>query len=949
MRRLLTLCCLTLTFSAAFSATFHPSVAYAGEEDDAEETERKRFADWDETLKDWRDQKGFMTLWRPGEKSKEKGQRLLASIKEDQLEQPFFFATSVSGGSDYAGWQWEDKLVRLERFDKQLLLIEINTQQRAEKGKPIAEVVARTYQDRLLATFPIVSISEDDQLLFDLGELLSSNYSTFFGGMFSLRSSLARFVKSKAFPKNLEIGVQMPLYGDGTFMTLHYSISELPSLEDYVPRHADARVGYFLTPIRDYSKGNPQEGRMVRLINRWKLEKADPELALSPPKEPIVFYIERTVPITYREAVAQGILEWNRAFEQVGIKGAVVVRQQTETQFQDLDPEDVRYNFFRWITSETPFAMGPSRVDPRNGRILDADIIFDDSMLRGYMTDYDVLLREAPEKQLSRATAELLRTHPQLHPLAHRRSGPDPRIEGLKQAVREVLKPETAKTVETATQLQELVKARGSSCQVGNYMPHQVGLFRLAMANALEGQAGLNPYMEQIVRETVMHEVGHTLGLRHNFKASSLMSLAEMNAESRPAAISASVMDYHPVNLAGPDHKQGNFLMTTVGPYDMVAIEFGYALAEEGSDELKAIPRKIAAQGLPYATDEDVGSPDPLIARWDMGNDPIAYAEARAKLVASLWKDLDKRVVGEDQAYSRLRRAVDTLLFEVQMSSLSVARQVGGLSFFRDHKGDPKARPPISVVPAEKQRAALEWMCANVLSGKVLEVPAELEQKLAAGRWVDWGTKDGGASLDYSLMDRVAGIQSWAVFALTADDVLARVWENEQRALSNKSEGKVLTVVEVFETLEREIFRDLERPMGAATAADPYLGRGRQALQDAYVRRLIALSLGNGVSPPVANKIATQRLMQLESNFSAVLQSAGAKLDPYTRAHLEVLRARSNKVRSPDYVHLASGGDALCALTRPGTADGMAWVLLALVLAGLGVARWATPRAARAA
>lgn len=936
MQRLLTLCCLTLAMSAG--------VAYA--QDDEPESERKRFADWDETLENWRDQKGFMTLWRPGEKSKEKGERLLAAIKEDHLEKPFFFATSVSGGSDYAGWQWEDKLVRLERRDKQLLLIEINTQQRAEKGKPIAEVVQRTYQDRLLATFPIVSISEDDQLLFDLGELLSNNYGTFFGGMFSLRSSLARFVKTKAFPKNLEIGVQMPLYGDGTFMTLHYSISELPALEEYVPRQADERVGYFLTAIRDYSKGDPQDGRMVRLINRWKLEKADPELALSPPKEPIVFYIERTVPIAYREAVAEGILAWNKAFEQVGIKGAMVVRQQTDTQFQDLDPEDVRYNFFRWITSETPFAMGPSRVDPRNGRILDADIIFDDSMLRGYQFDYDVLLREAPEKQLSRASAELLRARPQLHPFAHLRQPgtPDPRLEGIKQALREVLKPETAQAVQTSSQLEQMVKSRGSACQVGNYMPHQVGLFRLAMASALEGQPGLTPYMEQIVRETVMHEVGHTLGLRHNFKASSMLTLAEMNAENRPEAISASVMDYHPVNLAGPDLKQGNFLMTSIGPYDMVAIEFGYALGEEGSEELKAIPRKIAAQGLPYATDEDVGSPDPLIARWDMGSDPIAYADARTKLVASLWKDLDKRVVGDDQAYSRLRRAVDTLLFEVQMSSLSVARQVGGLSFFRDHKGDPKAREPISVVPAEKQRAALTWMCEQILSGKALEVPSELEQKLAAGRWVHWGTRDGGASLDYSLMDRVVGIQSWAVFALTADDVLARVWENEQRALQNKSEGKVLTVVEVFEALEREIFRDLERPLGASTAADPYLARTRQALQDAYVRRLIALSLGNGVSPPVANKIATQRLMQLESNFSAVLAGAGERLDPYTRAHLEVLRARSQKVRSPDYVHLASGGDALCALSSPSTEDGAAWFFLALVLLGLGGVRLAAGR-----
>jgi len=935
VKRLITLTCLAFVLSAG--------VVYA---DSDLEKDRKRFSDWDKTLKDWRDQDGFLTLYRPSKKSSEKGERLLASIKKDQLGKPFFLATSISGGSDYAGWQWEDKLVRLERFDKQLLLIELNTQQRAEAGKPIAEVVKRTFEDRLISTFSIEAIGKEGELLFDLGDLLAGNYSTFFGGFFSLRSSLATFTKTKAFPKNVEIGIRMPLYGDGTFMTLHYSISELPSLDEYKARSADDRIGYFLTAVRDYSKGDPQDGRMMRMINRWKLEKADPSLKLSPPKEPIVFYIERTVPIEFRQAVAEGILEWNRAFEQIGIRGAVVVRQQTETQFNDVDPEDVRYNFFRWITSETAFAMGPSRVDPRNGRILDADIIFDDSMLRGYMTDYDVLLRDGPKKQLTRDSARLLEDQPNLHPLAHKGRRHQDKLKSLKDALREVLheKPNTATAVTTRTQLDQLVQARGNTCQVGSMMPQQVGLMRLAFLNtAAAGKGSLNPYISQIVKETVMHEVGHTLGLRHNFQASSWLTFEQINAKDRPAAISASVMDYHPVNLAGPDFKQGNFLATTVGPYDMVAIEYGYSLAKEGSKELKAIPRKIAAQGLPYATDEDVGSPDASIARWDLGKNPIAFANARTKLVQSLWKDLDKRVVGDDQGYSRLRRAVNILLFEIQTSALSVSRQVGGLEFHRDHKGDPKARAPISVTPAADQRAALQWLTANILEGKALNLPPELEEKLAAGRWVHWGTRDGSATLDYSFMDRVVGIQSWILFALTADDVLARIWENEARQARTGKGPKPLTVVELFDTIERAVFNDFEQPVGPSDAVNPYVARQRQQLQDAYVRRLIALSLGNGTAPAVANKMATQRLLQLEGNFGQVLAGAAGKLDPYTRAHLEVLRARAKKVREPEYVHLASGGDALCALTRPGTEDSSAWLYLLALLVALGAIR-ALPR-----
>jgi hypothetical protein len=924
---------LALTCALLFAL---PVFAEDSPKGDTLKEDRKQFSDWDKTLKDWRDQPGFLTLYR-----KKKKEQVLASIPKKLLGKPLFLATSISGGSGYAGWQWADKLVRLERFDKQLLLIELNTRQRAEKGKPLASVVARTYEDRLLAQLPIKAIGKKGEILVDLGQLLAGNYSTFFGGYFSLRSSLARFTKTKAFPKNAEIAIRMPMYGDGTFMTLHYSISALPEKDGYTPRTADDRIGYFLTAIRDYTRGDPQDGRMVRLINRWRLEKADKSLAMSPPKEPIVFYVEKTVPIVYRQAVHAGILEWNRAFEGIGIRGAIVVRQQTDTQFADIDPEDVRYNFFRWITSEEAFAMGPSRVDPRTGRILDADIIFDDAMLRGYMRDYDILLREAPKKQLTRGMQTLLERRPSLHPLARQRATAeqDPRLKLARKLLAEAAGPKDNGKVSTAEGLERLRRERKGVCHVGQFLPQQVGLMRLALgdlASAASSGQGFQRYLAQIVKETVMHEVGHTLGLRHNFKASSWRSLDEINSKKAPGQISASVMDYHPVNLSGPDAPQGNFLATTVGPYDHLAIKYGYALLKEGSKELKAIPRQIAAQGLPYATDEDLGSPDPQIAQWDLGDDPIAFADARRKLVAKLWKGLEKRVVKDDQSYSRLRRALNITLFEIQFSSMSVARQVGGLRFARDHRGDPKARKPIDVVSAKDQRAAITWLCAQILEGKALNVPASLRDKLAASRWLDWGSR-GNPTLNFSLMDRLHAIQSWVVFFLTSDDVLARVWENEQRALSKDPKANPLTLPELFAVVESAVFSELTGPAKAGTATKPVVSSQRQLLQDAYVRRLIALSLGNGVSPPVANKLAWSRLAKLEARFGRVL---ALKLDPYTRSHLEVLRSRSSKVRTAEYVHLASGGDALCSLTRPDPSLSLTPILLLLMgLGGLTVLR----------
>jgi hypothetical protein len=921
--------------------------------DDKQKKEKPKFPDYKKTVEGWTATEGFFTIYR-----KDDEEEMLAAIPANLLDHPFFLATSVAGGSNYAGWQWEDKLVRFERFNKKLLLVELNTRQRAQKDKPVAAVVRRTYADRLLASLDIKSIGEDDEILIDLGRLLTREFRTFFGSTFSLDSSLARYAKTtKAFPNNLEVSVRMPLSGDGTFMTLHYSISRLPKLEDYTPRLADDRLGYFLTAIRDYTAGDPREGRMMRYVNRWKLEKADDDLAVSPPKEPIVFYVEKTVPIAYRRAVAAGILEWNRAFEPIGIAGAIEVRQQTDTQFVDLDPEDVRYNFFRWITSESAFAMGPSRVDPRNGRILDADIIFDDSMLRGYMRDYDALIRDEPEKMLTRQMRNALRRNPSMHPMARFRSlaDADPRAARIAALITEIGGTRLAGTglaalvatgdIETSADLDRLPERmrNAEQCRVGELLPHKVGIARLSFAIALKAGSPAVPdavytqYLAEIVKETVMHEVGHTLGLRHNFKASSKFDLDALNAKDRPAVLSASVMDYHPVNLtvgteASP---QGHFLTQTIGPYDLLAIEYGYKLCKEDDKELAGVARRVAEQGLPYATDEDMSSPDPLIAQWDLGDDPVKFANTRLALVKALWKGLEKRAVGDNKSYSRLRQALDITLYEIASSTQFVARQVGGLEFSRDHRGDPKARAPIAVTASKRQRESLAWVCGEVFSESAFDVPKSVQDKLAAGRWVHWGSQDGGASLEYSLFDKIIQIQTWAIFFMTADDVLARIWENQQRpGVENP-----LTLPELFDTLEAAIFSELGRAK-KPTALQPAVSSRRQNLQDAYVRRLINIALSKDLAPPVASKLAWSRLKGLEARFANVL--AKAKLDPYTRAHLEVLEAQSAAARTAHYVHVASGVSGIGCALSPATPNApwpLALIILGLGLIGLRVRR----------
>lgn len=428
-----------------------------------------------------------------------------------------------------------------------------------------------------------------------------------------------------------------------------------------------------------------------------------------------------------------------------------------------------------------------------------------------------------------------------------------------------------------------------------------------------------------------MHEVGHTLGLRHNFQASSMFDLDTLNGEKRPEVLTASVMDYHPVNLysAAEGKKQGYFLTRTLGPYDMLAIEYGYKLCKEDDEELGSVARKLAEKKIPYATDEDLSAPDPTIAQWDLGDDPVKFAASRLALVKTLWKGLEERTVADNESYSHLRRALDITLYEIQSSSNYVARQVGGLNFSRDHRGDPGARQPIRVVSAERQRESLNWLCENVLSSDAFPVPKSVQAKLAASRWAHWGSRDGSASLEYSLLDRVLQIQTWVLFFLTSDDVLARVWENEQRS---KPGEEVLTLPELFDTLEGALFSELKGNLGLATTLNPAVSSRRQNLQDAYVNQMISIALARKVAPPVASKLAWSRLKTLEGHFANVLKNA--RLDPYTRAHLEVLEAQSTAARSARYVHVASGVSG-CALGASQESPAP-WALL--IMAGLALA-----------
>ena len=149
----------------------------------------------------------------------------------------------------------------------------------------------------MLLDVPILAMDSGRPVI-NLNSVLISNARTFFGSRRTLKSSLLKIKKAAAFKKNIEIAYEAPS-SRGSLKTLHYSISEIKGSKGFKPRKADQRIGYFLTSYDDYGKYEADDTE-VNYINRWHLEKRDDSLKMSPPKKPIIFYIEHTTPVRYR-------------------------------------------------------------------------------------------------------------------------------------------------------------------------------------------------------------------------------------------------------------------------------------------------------------------------------------------------------------------------------------------------------------------------------------------------------------------------------------------------------------------------------------------------------------------------------------------------------------------------------------------------------------------------
>ena len=838
----------------------------------------KPFQEWSKVTKDAEKLSGFLTFYK-------KRENLYLEVRPEQLGQPILGVFSLGSGIGsnfvlggmplwiYTGR--DDHLYELRREGDHLLVLEKNMRFTAPAGTPFEKARDLSYGHSVVAKLKIESVNDSSKaVLVDFAPFLVSDVSDMSEGLRAALSKPMRFEKErsalttvKTFPDNAEVealltyvpgdrtNLSLPTISDERYipLTLHYSFSKLPA-QPMAPRLADDRTGYFLNAYKDFSL-DTKENYWQRYITRWRLEKKDPGAALSEPVQPIVFYIDRTVPERYRQYMKNGVEGWQKAFEAAGFKNAIVAKDPPDDPAWD--PEDVRYSTIRWIVSSEPSfgAIGPSRVDPRTGEILDADILFEGSIVQRrlglfrQMNDPQALARYATPWMIDRPAG---------------------------------LRPERL-------------------CELQSGMMEGAGLAYVTMLldGSLEPGSPLEEkFIGEMLEHVTMHEVGHTLGLAHNFRSSTSTPAAKLHdaAWTREHGLTSSVMDYASPNLSRDRSKQGEYYGVTAGTCDIWNIRYGYepsGAADLAGDYayVKKIADQSAQPGHEFSDDSDTYPADALDPRtniWDLGDDPLAFARERVTLVQGLWKNpqFDERILGPRGEYPSLRRAMDGLIGQYAIALGLAVKYVGGQYHHRDHLGQPGARTPLQPVAAARQREALDFVAQNGFNRDGFGIPPALVDYLAQDRWLHWGIPDAfNRRIDYDLNDKVLAVQVALINALTAPRLMTRLRQAETHGPDSFRLG------ELFDRLTRMTWGDVSAESPAALKALDGPSTRRE-VQRAYVDRLATLL----VTPPPgtpddARALARLQLQRIDTRASRAL-AGEVSLGDYARAHLLESRAR---------------------------------------------------------
>ncbi|MEL6112443.1 MAG: zinc-dependent metalloprotease [Pseudomonadota bacterium] len=841
----------TSVASAVLVSALGPAFALADDDKDKKEpkTIEKMVEDFDRI-------DGFFTLYRDPETGD-----LLMELSDAQLEQEFISFSYVENGVLDAGFfkgaYGDQQILEPRRYFDKIEFVEKSTAFYFDPAKPISRARDANVSPAIVASLDIKAKTEDDtgtRYLVDASDLLLTEAiqqlkpspnpdrppNAFSPG--DISGGKSKYHEIRNYPQNTDIIVdyvfenKYPSNQGGDAVTdarsltiqMQHSFIQMPD-EGYTPRLDDYRIGYFFDKVTDLTGDEAANYR--DLINRWRLVKKDPAAPLSEPVKPITWWIENTTPTEYRDTIRDAVLAWNHAFEKAGFKNAVEVKIQPDDA--DWDAGDIRYNVLRWTSSpQPPFGgYGPSFSNPRTGELIGADIMLEYVFIKNRMQINEVFDLAAQQTSLGEA---------------HHDHGHGAPFNGHND--------------------------KAIYCSAGHAL-HLNTLFGQAMLTA---QGADEAQKDELIRQSLyyllLHEVGHTLGLNHNMKASVQWGPREVHdASVTKGAPTGSVMDYPAINMAPLGVAQGDYYMQRPGPYDDWAIEFGYRPDLDQSGR-KALLSRAGEPGLAFGNDaDDMRAPgrgiDPRVNINDMSSDPVAYAVDRIRLAKSTISELVGRFDDKDSWQSLVQAY---LLTSGQHSAMAqvISRQVGGVYVDRQYPDQQADAAPYQPVPVEKQRAAIEALAKYVYAGDAFIPPADLAARLQPQRR---GFSLFGQTEDPKIHERALNIQMGTLAHLLNPVVLDRM---KNSALYGNGYSATDMILDLNDAI---IGDDLTKSPNSF----------RRALQIAYTQRLVGL-LGDQKASSHANAVALAGLTDIKSRFGLF----DFNLNAATRAH----RAHINRI-----------------------------------------------------
>lgn len=771
-------------------------------------------------------------------------------IKKNQLDKEFIYQSYSMNGPTALflnqSMHRSTNIVSIQKANDKIEFGMVNTAFYYDKKNAISKTAGTDISESILLSEKIIAKDSTGYLILADGLFLGEKLDPVKpnlppgippGSMFTLgnfNAAKSKYYSIRSFPNNTDVIVDLaydnpnPQNGGGDDITdaryvrvrMQHTFLEIPE-NNFKSRRDDPRIGYFGQAINDQTSIKPTPYKDI--INRWYLTKKDPTAALSEPVAPIVWWVENTTPLEYRQTIIEAGNRWNQAFEKAGFKNAVVMKIQPDTI--DWDAGDVRYNVIRWVASANPNygAIGPSFANPRTGQILGADITIEWSS-GSRSPIYDELF--------------------------------------------------SANNSQKQATLLSYFHADGLPCTMAENLKSQFLMgATLAEANDEDPNTIIRVHKE-FLYYLILHEMGHTLGLNHNMKASQMLGIADLNNTdiTEKIGLIGSVMDYPTINLSLDRTKQGNYFTTKPGPYDLWAIEYGYKEFDEKQEEneLNKILSRSTEPALAFGNDaDDMRSSgkaiDPHVMVEDLSNDAIGYAEIRIKLVNTIIPKLKTKYSKPGQNYAELRSRFNMLNAQRRNMIAVVSRYVGGVYVDRSYVGQNTTVKPFTPVSKAEQKRAIAMLnkyafAPNAFDADIPLYPYLQLQRRGFGFFSS--TEDPKLNTIYLSMQTDAAL-SHILHPTTL-----------QRISNTSLYGNTYSVTEVMADLTNGIFKsDLAGKVNMH----------RQYLQTYFVEQAATIANINGqkeVYDDISKSAARQTLKRIKSMLATATSS-----DESTKAH----------------------------------------------------------------